>query len=89
MKINATPGVPLTEAELLLGGEAVDGLTGDLAGCEGVSGIAELSAPQTGLDGTAVLSESEGVQVDALAVLVLNLDPHRQPVDRGRIAQFR
>ena len=89
MKINIAPGVPLTEAELLLGGEAVDGLTGDHASCEGVGGVAELSAFQTGLDGTAVLSEGEGVQVDALAVLVLNLDPHRQPVDRGRIAQFR
>ena len=89
MKINATPDVPLTEAELLFGGEAVDGLTGDLASCEGVGGVAKLGALQTGLDGAAVLSESEGVQVDALAVLVLNLDPHRQPVDRGRIAQFR
>lgn len=77
MKINVAPGIPLTEAELLFGGEAVNGLTGDLASCEGVGGVAELSAFQTGLDGTTELSEGEGVQVDALAVLVLNLDPHR------------
>ena len=88
MKINVAPGAPLTEAELLLGGEAVDGLTGDLASGEGVGGVTKLGAFQTGLDGTAVHSEGERVQVDALAPLVGNLDPHRQPVDRGRIAQF-
>lgn len=88
MKINVAPGVPLTEAKLLVSGEAVDGLTGDLASCEGVGGVAKLGALQTGLDGAAVLSEGEGVQVDALAPRVSNLDPHRQPVNRGRIAQF-
>ncbi len=89
MKINVAPGVPLTEAELLFGGEAVEGPTSDLASCEGVGGVVKFSAFQTGLDGAAVVvSEGERMQVDALAILVLYLDPHRQPVDRGRIAQF-
>ena len=89
MKIDIPPGVSLAEAELLLSGEAADWLTGDATGCEDVGAVVILSALQPGLDRAAVRSEDEGMQVDALAVPILNLDPHRQPVNRGRVAQFR
>jgi hypothetical protein len=89
MRIDIPPGVSLAEAELLLSGEAADWLTSDATGCEGVGAVVILSALQPGLDRAAIRSEDKGMQVDALAVPVLNLDPHRQPVNRGRVAQFR
>ncbi len=89
MKIDIPPRVSLAEAELLLSGEAADLLTSDATGCEGVGAVVILSALQPGLDRAAVRSEDKGMQVDALAFPVLNLDPHRQPVNRGRVAQFR
>ena len=78
--VPGAPVVALAEHKLLLGSQALNGLTGDASGGEGVAGIVELSVGETGLDGAPILGETKWMQVDAPAMDVLKFDPDWKPV---------
>jgi hypothetical protein len=78
--VPGAPAVALAERKLLLGRQAVDGLTCDASGGEGVAGIVELSALKAGLDGAPILGETKWMQVDPPAKSVLKFDPGWKPV---------
>jgi hypothetical protein len=63
-----------------LGGQAVDGLTCDASGREGVAGIVELSVPEASLDRAPILGESKWMQIDTPVKNVLKFDPDWKPV---------
>ena len=87
MVIPVAPVEAVAERKLLLGGQAVDGSTCDASGGEGVARIVELVAPEAGLDSAPVLSESEWMQVDSTAKIVLEFDPDGKPVHSWRKAE--
>jgi hypothetical protein len=78
--IPGAPLVALAERKLLLGGQAVDGLTCDASGREGVAGIVELSVPEASLDRAPILGESKWMQIDTPVKNVLKFDPDWKPV---------
>ena len=81
MVVPGAPVVALAERKLLWAVEALDGLTCDASGGEGVAGIVELSALKAGLDGAPILGETKKrMQVDPPAKDVLKFDPDWKPV---------
>ena len=86
MLVHVPPCIAHAERELLPSGQATNRTASDRSGGEGVAGIEEVSAVQSGLNRTAVPCEAKRMQINSTAV-VFKFDPNRKPVLSRGIAE--